>query len=255
MGLPAHEVKIEPEKEVAISNLNYFNNRVMKFNSTVALTLILLVMMLGAGTVSALWGFALGHEALKGVTQPDINPAKKLAGNRQASDQQKELKIVDEREILIRVYDRTHGKGEKPKGAADKNEKENQSAIEDGEDRASTQRSNFPLKDRDRGITLEVLKATQQEGSLLLDVKLRNDGSETVRFLYSFLDIRDEQDRPLSAITDGLPAEVPANGENFSGTVRIPMALLNDAQQLSLALSDYPDEQLQLKIPAIPVER
>ena len=226
----------------------------MKFNSTVALTLILLVMMLGAGTVSALWGFTLGHEALKGVTQPDINPAKKLGDNRQVSEGQKELKFVDEREILIRVYDHTHGKGEKPRGAADKDEQEKQSAIEDGEDLASTPRSNFPLKDRDQGVTLEVLKATQQEGSLLLDVKLRNDGSKAVRFLYSFLDVRDEQDRPLSAITDGLPGEVPANGENFSGTVRIPMALLNNAQQLSLALSDYPEQQLQLKISAIPVE-
>ncbi|NEO18623.1 hypothetical protein [Moorena sp. SIO4A5] len=45
----------------------------MKFNTTVALTIVLLTMMLGAGVVSAFWGFSLGHEALKGVTQPDTN--------------------------------------------------------------------------------------------------------------------------------------------------------------------------------------
>ncbi|NES63977.1 MAG: hypothetical protein F6K24_01215 [Okeania sp. SIO2D1] len=38
----------------------------MKLNSTVALTLILLAMMSGAGAVSSLYGYTLGHSALKG---------------------------------------------------------------------------------------------------------------------------------------------------------------------------------------------
>ncbi|MGG6296989.1 hypothetical protein ACQ4M4_21545 [Leptolyngbya sp. AN02str] len=46
----------------------------MKLNSTVALTLVLLSLMVGAGVVSAAWGYALGREALKGVTQPDVRP-------------------------------------------------------------------------------------------------------------------------------------------------------------------------------------
>jgi len=40
----------------------------MKLNSTVLLTLILLTTMLGAGCISAVWGFTVGHEALKAVT-------------------------------------------------------------------------------------------------------------------------------------------------------------------------------------------
>ena len=111
----------------------------------------------------------------------------------------------------------------------------------------------LPIKGKDQGVTLEVVKINQQGGSLLLDVNLRNDSRKAVRFLYSFLDVRDDQGRALSAITDGLPGELPANGENFSGTVRIPTALLNDAKQISLTLTDYPDQKLQLKISKIPV--
>ncbi|NJO94084.1 MAG: hypothetical protein HC820_06500 [Hydrococcus sp. RM1_1_31] len=46
-------------------------------NTTAKLALSLLVMMLASGAVSALWGYKMGHDALKGVSQPDINPAKK----------------------------------------------------------------------------------------------------------------------------------------------------------------------------------
>ncbi|NJL23691.1 MAG: hypothetical protein HC895_27475, partial [Leptolyngbyaceae cyanobacterium SM1_3_5] len=46
----------------------------MKVNSTLALTLVLLTAMVGAGVVSAAWGYAVGGEALKGVTQPNGRP-------------------------------------------------------------------------------------------------------------------------------------------------------------------------------------
>jgi hypothetical protein len=59
----------------------------------------------------------------------------------------------------------------------------------------------------------------------------------------------------LSAITEGLPGEVPANGEEFTGTVSIPTALLEDAKSLSLTLTDYPDQKLQLKMSEIPIAR
>ena len=91
----------------------------MKLNSTVALTLLLLAMMLSAGFVSAMWGFTVGHEALKGVTQPDIRPTKKLAGNQKASDAQKAqegVAILREENILINVKEYINKKGkEEPK--------------------------------------------------------------------------------------------------------------------------------------------
>ena len=50
----------------------------MRLNSTVVLTLVLLVLMVGAGLTSATWGYKLGREALKGITQPDARPVNNL---------------------------------------------------------------------------------------------------------------------------------------------------------------------------------
>ena len=242
-----------------LDNLFIFEKLLMKFNSTVALTLILLVMMIGAGSVSALWGFTLGHEALDGVTQPDTNPTKKLAGNQPTTDKHKGLIILSERDILVQVYDQIYGKGQKDKTVAQEkkqsseDQKPQESFIKSPDEQKSSSAAKFPIKGQDQGVTLEVVEVSQQGGSLLLDVNLKNDGRKAVRFLYSFLDVRDDQGRALSAITDGLPGELPANGDIFSGTVRIPTALLDDAKKISLTLTDYPDQKLQLKLSQIPV--
>ncbi|MBP0000608.1 MAG: hypothetical protein J7641_16690 [Cyanobacteria bacterium SID2] len=54
----------------------------MKINFTVVLTVALLLLTIGAGVASAMWGFSLGREALKGVTQPDFRPNGNFANNR-----------------------------------------------------------------------------------------------------------------------------------------------------------------------------
>jgi len=255
----------------------------MKFNSTVALTLILLAMMLGAGFVSAMWGFSLGHEALKGVTQPDVRPTKKLANNQEVEPGDKEVALLSEREILVNVHAYIHDQDKDEDSNSDNNDSESKSQTEtdkpdesaaenqqsEGEEESSesdvfdTETSftsngsnqNLPLKSQDRGVTLEVRSANLQGGSLLLDVSLKNEGDNPVRFLYSFLNVTDDKGRALSAITEGLPGELPSNGEEFSGTVSIPTALLDDAKALSLTLTDYPDQKLKLKMSEIPVAR
>ena len=242
----------------------------MKFNSTVALTLILLAMMLGAGFVSAMWGFTLGHEALKGVTQPDVRPTKKLADNKQATPGKEGVAILREEDILVNVNEYIKNKGKESK--TDKSDKKDAQANNSSQSQATPKPSpqasstpvsftntnsdlKLPVKSQDRGVTLEVRSANQQGGSLLLNVSLKNNGANAVRFLYSFLNVTDDQGRALSAITEGLPGELPPNGEEFAGTVSIPTALLEDAKKLSLTLTDYPDQKLQLKMSEIPVAR
>ncbi|HBB33878.1 MAG TPA: hypothetical protein DDZ80_05545 [Cyanobacteria bacterium UBA8803] len=247
----------------------------MKFNSTVALTLILLAMMLGAGFVSAMWGFTVGHEALKGVTQPDVRPTKKLVNNQQASSGNEGVAILREADILAEVQSYINSKGNDSKtdnnnSKADNNDEQatdtNQSETEEkpSETEPSTTEAsltttssnlNLPVKSQDQGVTLEVTSTNLQGGSLLLNVSLKNEGANGVRFLYSFLNVTDDKGRALSAITEGLPGELPANGEKFSGTVSIPTALLDDAKALSLTLTDYPDQKLKLKMSEIPVAR
>jgi hypothetical protein len=259
----------------------------MKLNSTVALTLILLAMMLGAGFVSAMWGFTIGHEALKGVTQPDVRPTKKLADSQQTSSGKEGVSILREENILKNVEEYIKNKGKETKGNNNNkvSKKDNKDAQSENKDQLAkndnqpgtdqqqasaepspfaTQASftsdtssnvNLPLKSENRGVTLEIRSASQQGGSLLLNVSLKNQGGNAVRFLYSFLNVTDNQGRALSAITEGLPGELPPTGQEFSGTVSIPTALLEDAKTLSLTLTDYPDQKLQLQMSDIPVTR
>jgi hypothetical protein len=235
----------------------------MKVNSTLVLTLILLLMMLGAGFVSGMWGFAVGHTALKGVTQPDIRPTNKLITNKQTTSGKAGLDILREEDILASVKAQRNGKAKASK--ANKNNDEAKTSSDSGTEKTAAADSSqenkvasfqqAPLKSDNQGVTLQVLSARQEAGSLLLNVTMKNAGASSVRFLYSFLNVTDDQGRTLSATTDGLPGELPPNGQEFSGTVSIPTALLEDAKKLSLKLTDYPDQKLQLQISDIPVMR
>ena len=230
----------------------------MKLNSNVALTLILLTLMFGAGLVSAAWGFALGREALKGITQPDVRPTSNLANRGKSNPTRREqVTFLKEEEVLSRVKARIQGNNKDDDAKAGSNGDKSLSSEADAEKEAAIAQAQpgFPIIGQDQGVVLEVGSVRQQGGSLLLDVKMRNEGKQAVRFLYSFLNITDNRGRPLSATADGLPDELPPSSETFSGTVSIPTALLEDAEKLSLALTDYPDQQLQLKLSSIPVVR
>ena len=226
----------------------------MKLNSTVALTFILLTLMLGAGCVSALWGFTLGHEALKGVTQPDARPGGKMGSHRGTSSQQRTVAILKENTILTGVKARIEGKGKNLKPEKPQEDQSSQDSDTSPPDKDVPQ-AGFPITSSNQGVTLNVTSASYSGGALILKVKFKNQGDKAVRFLYSFLDVTDDQGRALSASTDGLPAELPPTGQVFAGTVSIPTALLSDVKKLSLALTDYPDQQLHLQMTGIPVKR
>ncbi len=237
----------------------------MRIPPTVALSLVLLVMMGGAGAASGLWGYALGRESLKSVTQPDVNPAKQLADGQPApaqttDDNQELVMLLDEEQILQQVNDIINGQvpadAEMP--AEDSTTAtEDAAAAAEGNESADAQLAGLnnalPIQGSDQAVTLEVTDAQQDNGSLVLAVNLTNDSNNSVRFLYSFLAVTDDKGRALSAITDGLPSELPANGQAFEGTIKIPLALIEDAQRLSLTLTDYPDQQLELSLTDIPV--
>jgi hypothetical protein len=228
----------------------------MKLNANVALTLILLTLMFGAGLVSAAWGFALGREALKGITQPDVRPTNNLANRGKGTPTRREEAVfLKEEDVLARVKARISGKDKADDAKAESNGNKELSSTTETESKTAIAKPQpgFPIVGQDQGVVFEVGAARQQGGSLLLDVKMRNEGKQTVRFLYSFLNITDDRGRPLSATAEGLPGELPPSRETFSGTVSIPTALLGDANNLSLALTDYPDQKLQLAVSEIPI--
>jgi hypothetical protein len=223
----------------------------MKVNSTVVLTLVLLFLMVGAGVISAAWGFNLGREALKGITQPDIRPTSNSSERKGLLPRREKVMILPEEEILSAVKARMEGNANDTNSNNQKSGAGNKSL----DDQVNSGQSGFPVVSQDRGVTLEVTSARQQNGFYLLDVSLRNDGARTLRFLYTFLNITDEQGRILNTTAEGLPGELPPYSETFTGTVRIPSALIEKTQTLSLKLTDYPDQRLRLQMSDIPVVR
>lgn len=228
----------------------------MRLNSTVALTLILLSMMFGAGIISAALGFNIGREALKGITQPDSSPTSTMVNRQPGTTGKTSVPILEEEEILKRVD--TYIEGEEANESQEQSfqlppDSSEQAIAEPKEPTLSL--PGFPIATQDRGVTLEISAAYQQQDNLELDVKIRNDSPQMVRFLYSLLNITDNRGRSLTATTSGLPSQVPPNHKEFSGKVSVPVALLADAQHLSMKLTDYPDEELHLQVSGIPVVR
>ncbi|BAZ38707.1 hypothetical protein NIES4101_46490 [Calothrix sp. NIES-4101] len=232
----------------------------MKLNSTVLLTLILLTLMLGAGSVSAILGFDIGSKALKGVTTPDARPTTKFASGKAGNTSQSGVALLREEEILKLVKARIEGKTKATKSEQSEDEDEDtkankQEPEEKPKEVEEKPQAGFPVNAENQGVSFVVQSARFSGGDLILRVKMQNKGSETVRFLYSFLDVTDDKGRTLSASTEGLPAELPGKSETFSGTVSIPTPLLDDVKKISLALTDYPAQKLRLEVSNIPVAR
>ena len=227
----------------------------MKLNLTAVFTLMLLILMLGAGCVSGMWTFKLGHQALKDVTQPDVR-TNRLRGRKGTSLQPGEVAILKEEDILTNVKTWIESKGKHPKPEKPQNEKKSSKQIPVQKTQSAAgeiSQPGFPITSRNQGVTLEVLSARYSGGSLLLKLNFKNEGAKAVQFLYSFLDVTDDQGRTLSANTQGLPEDLPANGQIFSGTLSIPMVLLDNVKKVSLTLTDYPEQQLRLQVPNIPL--
>ncbi|MGK7892519.1 MAG: hypothetical protein AB4372_02410 [Xenococcus sp. (in: cyanobacteria)] len=231
----------------------------INLQSTFLLIFALLLMMLAGGSASAYIGFLMGTEALKVVTQPDSNSQEPVTQTKTRTGSYKGLQIIEEREVLVNVYDHiyNHTKKEQDRKSEElKSLTQSSSRLVRNQDQSEKIPFGFmPIKDSSGGVTMEVAQAKFQGSSLILGVNLKNESSQSVRFLYSFMDVRDDQNRVLSAITEGLPGELPANGQEFQGNLIVPLSLLNNSRNISLTLKDYPEQELELKLEEISVVR
>ena len=227
----------------------------INLQSTFLLIFVLLLMMLAGGSASAYIGYLMGSEALKVVTQPDSNSQESVSKSKAKSGSHKGLKIIEEREILVNVYDHIYNQTKK-NNQSKQSATKSKSILAKKEGKNQNTPSGFvPIKDSDGGVTIEVSQAIFQGSSLILGVKLKNESPNSVRFLYSFMDVRDDQNRSLSTITEGLPSELPANGQEFQGNLIVPRSLLNNSRNISLTLKDYPEQELELKLENISVTK
>ncbi|CCH67274.1 hypothetical protein RINTHH_11190 [Richelia intracellularis HH01] len=228
----------------------------MRLDSTVILTLTLLTLMLGAGSLSAFWGFTLGSAALEGVSTPDTRPTNKFANSKGSSSNPEGTIMLDEKEILKKVKLRIEGKS---KNAAKKLQNLRNRRPYKKEETFSEQnrekfRPGFPIKSEDKKVSLSVQSVRFSGGALEMQVKMQNKSSETARFLYTFLEVIDDKGRTLSASTEGLPVELLPEGPTYTGRIIIPTILLDEVEKISLTLTDYPDQKLRLEISDIPIE-
>lgn len=217
----------------------------MKLNPTVVTTFILLACMSSIGIVSGAFGYSFGREALKGVTQPAISPI--LGGtSRNGKAARESADFLKEAEILKKVKNQTSGVA---KATANSTSSPAKAAA-----KASADNQSFPITVEDQGVTLTIESVQRQADLLRLTVAMKNQSSDPVQFLYTFLDITDGQGRSLTAITQGLPTELMPNGEAVTGTISLPGTSVEDVKQLGLNLTDYPNQELQLKISKIPID-
>lgn len=226
----------------------------MKLNSTATFTLVLLVLMVGAGIFSATTGYSIGSDALKGVTQPDSQPHTKSddpSSDLKAEESKVEgMPVLKEEEILKEVKEQMNAGSRGSSGA----KAIDQEDTKNDDDQPDRQTAKFPFIGQDRGIKLEV-NATRRQGDMVVfDVSIQNESNQPVKFLYSFLSITDDEGRILTGETAGLPSELPPKSERYTGTVRLSSSLLENARKVSLQLSDYPNQQVQLEVQDIPVK-
>ncbi|MEM8832575.1 MAG: hypothetical protein AAGE96_25035 [Cyanobacteria bacterium P01_G01_bin.19] len=76
----------------------------MKIKLSLWLTVFLFFMMLAGGVASSYVGYFMGREALKVVTQPDINSVDSADQKRPLGGKYKGLKIIKEQDILVKIY-------------------------------------------------------------------------------------------------------------------------------------------------------
>jgi hypothetical protein len=221
----------------------------VKVNPTVTLTLVLLFLMIGAGITSASWGYKLGRQALKGITQPDTRPINNVTDS-QGKPLRREgsLALLKEKDIIANVKARVGGKD----AAAEKKEEAKPEAKASPK---ADPNPGLPLYAESRAVTLGVQAVRKQGTSLVLDISLQNNSSRPVQFLYDSIEITNDQGRLLSAQTQGLPEALQPDGKPDNGTITVPMDLLDGAKSLSLSLTDYPEQQVQLRLSGIPVEK
>jgi hypothetical protein len=226
----------------------------IKNDRTLLLTSILLFFMLAAGIMSGVLGFVSGHEALKGVTQPDIRPNNNKGGSQQNTNT-KGLELIQEQEILASVK-KQMGIDEPLKDAkqakdAKKQAAEFEKAVKN-DPKTGLPIAKLPIVKQDQGITMTVKSIVPNGNSLRLELTLSNHGSQPVNFGQGTISVTTDRAQNINATTAGLPSSLAANGRDVKVFLNIPKNLLDKVKSVSLQLTDV-DKKLQLEAAGIPV--
>ena len=209
---------------------------------------MLMGLMAMIGFVSGAGGYLFGRQSLRGVTQPLLNPFLNSAQDPEQAPRQG-ADFLDENEILARIRAQTSGV-EQPQTTTPTETPD----AGNNEDAADATQVSLPVKVENQGVQLEVRSITKTDSNWVLNVALQNQGEQATQFLYSFIDLVDDQGRDLPTETRGLPSELVPQSDIYVGTIQVLEVPRSDAKSLTLTLTDYPQQSITLKVANIPIE-
>jgi hypothetical protein len=227
----------------------------LKSDRTLLLTSILLFFMLAAGIMSGVLGFVSGHEALKGVTQPDIRPNNNKGSNQQ-NIKTKGLELLQEQELIANVKKQMGIEEPKKDAQQAKDAKKQAAAFEKAvknDPKTGLPLTKLPIVREDQGIMMTVKSIESKGNNVELRVTLVNHGSQAVNFGQGTINVTNDRSQSIgSTTTTGLPSSLAATGKETKVTLTIPKNALDKVKSVSLQLTDT-DKKLQLEASGVPV--
>jgi hypothetical protein len=227
----------------------------IKSDRTLLLTSILLFFMLASGIASGVLCLIAGHEALKGVTQPDIRPNSNKGGDRQ-NPKTKGLQLVSEKELIANVKRQMGIEDPARDSRQSKDAKQKAADFERAvrnDPRTGLPIVKLPIVRQDQGIVMTISTIESKGSNVKIGVTLSNNGSQPVNFGQgNKIEVVNDQAKPINATTSGLPNNLAANGKDIKFTVTIPKNSLDKVKTVSLQLTDI-DKKLQLEVSGVPV--
>jgi hypothetical protein len=213
-----------------------------------AFTVFLLLFVVTGGLYGFFWGFALGQDALGGVTQLDIGFNRRPVRRSDGSLSEETLNFISEPEVITNLKKQFSNGGKAP------DPPKPQPSSQPSPVSKVLSQVGFPVTAQNGGVFIQIRSIRLEGESIFLDTQLRNDTSQPIRFLYnSFLEVKDDKGNALSATVDGLPSDLEALSPPTEGTIRIPKVLLDKVTHLSITLTDYPDQKISLELSDIPI--
>jgi hypothetical protein len=225
----------------------------IKTDRTLLLTSILLFFMLAAGILSGVLGFISGHEALKGVTQPDIRPNNNKGGNQQNINT-KGLELIQEQELIANMKKQMGIEEPKKDSQQAKDAKQKAAAFEKAvknDPKTGLPISKLPITRDDQGISMTIRSIESKGNNVKLGVTIANRGSQPINFGQG-ITVTNDKAQGISSNTAGLPNILAATGKEANITVTIPKNALDKVKSVSLQLTDV-DKKLQIEASGIPI--
>jgi hypothetical protein len=228
----------------------------IKSDRTLLLTSILLFFMLAAGILSGVLGFVSGHEALKGVTQPDIRPNNNKGGNKQNVNT-KGLELIQEQELIANIKKQMGIEEPKKDSQQAKDAKKQAAAFEKAvknDPKTGLPLVKLPIVREDQGISMIVKSIESKGNNVRLELTLANHGSQPVNFGQGTINVTNDRSQGINATTTGLPGSLAASGKEVKVTLTIPKNALDKVKSVSLQLTDV-DKKLQLEAAGVPISK